>query len=537
MYCRFFGFIERPFDVTPNPKFLYPSPGHREMLATLLYGIRQRRGSITIMGEAGTGKTTLLRSVQRRLNEKTKVAYIFNTAVSFDQMLTMVLFDLGLSNSALTPNRVAAFHRLNAFAIRQLNKGGNVVIIVDEAQNLDVPALEGLRLLSNLETSRHKLIQIILSGQPELEAKLRRPEMRQLVQRINMKRYISPLTEPETYSYLWHRLRVAKYRGPALFSVRAQKLIWEFSEGIPRNINTICDNALLVAYALRQRTIETTVVKEAIKDLRWGRSLEVPKTQPLPPVRRPQQLPVKQSRTRWGWAATVVLAFGVLLFLGLFIGHKYLDLKIPTLPWEQKPTQTERIRSTTRSLPPSMDGPVTPSAQAAMLPDGTSDVSVEEVESVKDSISRQQPKDRILSATVPVIERLVSSKEATLDPVDTTSATTFASKGKPEEQAGKAALAKLKREVAQGENVVIQLGAFRERDLAIALLTRLHAKGYDVYLDSRNLEDLGTLYRVRLRGSASETRDREIMAQLEKEEGITDSLILIRGRGVGLGDS
>ena len=142
MYCRFFGFTERPFDVTPNPKFLYLSPGHRETLATLLYGIRQRRGFITIIGEAGTGKTTLLRSVQHRLNEKTKVAYIFNTAVSFDQMLTMVLFDLGLSNSASTPNRVAAFHRLNAFAIRQLAKAGNVVIIVDEAQNLDVHALE-----------------------------------------------------------------------------------------------------------------------------------------------------------------------------------------------------------------------------------------------------------------------------------------------------------------------------------------------------------------------------------------------------------
>ena len=158
-----------------------------------------------------------------------------------------------------------------------------------------------------------------------------------------------------------------------------------------------------------------------------------------------------------------------------------------------------------------------PSAQAAMLPDGNSDVAVA-VESLEDSTSPQQPKDHIVGATVPVIERLASSEEATLDPVDTKSAATLSSPGKPEEQVGKASLAKLKREVAQGENVVIELGAFRERDLAIALLTRLHAKGYDVYLDSRNLEDLGTLYRVRLRGYPSETRAREIMVRLEREE-------------------
>ena len=172
MYCNFFGFSETPFDVTPDPKFLYLSPGHREVLASLVYGIRYRRGFITIVGEVGTGKTTLLNTVLDQLDEKTKVAYIFNTDVTFEQMLTMALVDLGLARSNETLSKVEAIQRLNDFTIQQLASGGNVIFIVDEAQNLDGRSMENLRLLSNLETPKHKLIQIILSGQPELDAKL-----------------------------------------------------------------------------------------------------------------------------------------------------------------------------------------------------------------------------------------------------------------------------------------------------------------------------------------------------------------------------
>jgi len=199
MYCQFFGFAEKPFDVTPDPKFLYLSPGHREILAALIYGIRERRGFITIVGEVGTGKTTLLNTVLGLLDGKTYVASIFNTDVTFDEMLTWILVDLGLAKSEETVTKVQALFRLREFAIRQLSTGGNVVILVDEAQHLDRSVMENLRLLSNLETRKHKLIQIVLAGQPELDVKLSQPELRQLAQRINLRRYITPLGEKKKH--------------------------------------------------------------------------------------------------------------------------------------------------------------------------------------------------------------------------------------------------------------------------------------------------------------------------------------------------
>lgn len=268
MYCNFYGFSEKPFDVTPDPKFLYLTPGHREMLAALTYGIRERRGFITIVGEVGTGKTTLLNVVLDRLYESTKVACIFNADGTFLEIdLAMALIDFGLANSNETSSKIQAIHRLNDFAIQQLTTGGNVVLIVDEAQNLDRRSMEGLRLLSNLETRKHKLIQIVLSGQPELDAKLNRPELRNLAQRISLRRYITTLSEKETYDYIHHRLGVANYSGSTLFSPRARKMIWEYSRGVPRKINILCDNVLLLGYALRKKTIRASVVAEAIRDL------------------------------------------------------------------------------------------------------------------------------------------------------------------------------------------------------------------------------------------------------------------------------
>jgi general secretion pathway protein A len=267
MYSSFYGFSEKPFEVTPDPKFLYLNPGHRETLASLLYGIRERRGFIAVLGEAGTGKTTLLRSVLESLEEDVKTAYVFNTDVTFEEMLHMALADLGLAREKESVGKVEALQRLNELAIRQLSAGGNVVIMVDEAQNLDRRCMENLRLLSNLETSKHKLIQIILSGQPELEEKLRRPDLRQLSQRINLRRTILPFDEKETRDYIRHRLHVARYEGPALFTGEAETLIWEYSGGIPRKINTVCDNALLTGYGLKKRKIGGDTVREVIDDL------------------------------------------------------------------------------------------------------------------------------------------------------------------------------------------------------------------------------------------------------------------------------
>jgi type II secretory pathway predicted ATPase ExeA len=270
MYTAFFGFSQKPFDVTPDPQFLYLSPSHRETLASLIYGIRERRGFITVIGEVGTGKTTLLHALLGRLNGATWAAFVFNTTITFDEMLTMVLLDLKLVKPGETLTQVERLRRLNESARQRLFRGGNVVIVVDEAQNLGRDEMENLRLLSNLETPKHKLIQIVLSGQPELDAKLSQPELRQLAQRIALKRYILPLKKTETFEYVQHRLQIANYNGPPLFNDQTREMIWMYSGGVPRKINVLCDNALLIAYALRRKTIGADVAVEAIRDLCWS---------------------------------------------------------------------------------------------------------------------------------------------------------------------------------------------------------------------------------------------------------------------------
>jgi general secretion pathway protein A len=269
MYTRYFKFSEKPFEVTPDPKFLYLTSSYREILAALIYGIQERRGFITLIGEAGTGKTTLLNSVMEKIDESTKTAFIFNTSLTFKQILLMALDDLKVINSRRNLSKLEAIHHLNKFALSQLEKGGNVALIIDEAQNLKESFLENLRLLSNLETPKKKLVQIVLSGQPDLDAKLSKPNLNQLAQRISLRRFSKRLDEEETYNYISHRLSVANYKDKQLFDSDALKLIWQFSQGIPRKVNILCDNALLIAYATEKKQIDELIIKEVIRDLEF----------------------------------------------------------------------------------------------------------------------------------------------------------------------------------------------------------------------------------------------------------------------------
>jgi general secretion pathway protein A len=306
MYCDHYGFSEKPFDVTPDPRFLYLNERHRETLASLIYGIRERRGFITVIGEVGTGKTTLLNAALDRLDEKNRVAFIFNTDVTFNEMFSMALYEWGLVKPKEKLSKVNAIQRLNNFAMEQMAKGGNVVLIVDEAQNLDNRVMENLRLLSNIETRRHKLIQIVLSGQPELDTKLGRHELRQLAQRISLRRYVFPLDEKDTYAYLQHRLHVANHNNSSPFTDKAQKLIWEYSGGVPRKINILCDNAFLIGYGLKKNKINTAVVKEAAQDLKWHRFSDTKASSNVPPAEttgftrvetKPPRRPLKPTTT------------------------------------------------------------------------------------------------------------------------------------------------------------------------------------------------------------------------------------------------
>ena len=267
MYNDYFGFRVSPFSATPDPQFFYTTPVYREAFATLQYGIQEKKGFIVVTGEVGTGKTTLLRKLMtHNLNGIIHTVFLFNTNLNFDELLQMLVCDLGLS--ATGSNKALLLQELNKYLLTQIREGHIVAVLVDESQNLSDEALEGLRLLSNMETDHEKLIQIVLMGQPELQDKLDRPSLRQLKQRIAVHCRISPLKYEEVKPYVDFRLRAAGYNGKGLFETDAILLLAEYSKGIPRLINNICDNSLLTAFATNRKSISAAIVEEVACDLR-----------------------------------------------------------------------------------------------------------------------------------------------------------------------------------------------------------------------------------------------------------------------------
>lgn len=265
MYEKHFGFLELPFSVSPDPRFFYSNPVYREALVTLHYGIEARKGFVIITGEAGTGKTTLLRMLMHNLDSAIQTAFVFNPRLSFTAMLRFILSDLGIESSA--KDRLKLTELLNGHLIEQLKKGQTVALLVDEAQALSDEILEELRLLSNLETDREKLIQIVLMGQPELEGKLNEPELRQLKQRVTLRCRLLPLSEHEVGLYIASRLKAAGYQGQELFAPEAVDKITRYSNGIPRLINVVCDNALVIAYAASKKHVSGEMIEEVARDL------------------------------------------------------------------------------------------------------------------------------------------------------------------------------------------------------------------------------------------------------------------------------
>ena len=266
MYETYYGLRENPFSVTPNPEYIYLGEHHREALAQLLYGVREKKGFIVITGEVGTGKTTLIRYVLDRLggNGHTKTAFLFNPKLAVNDFIQYILKDLGVRVQGQTKGD--HLHNLHRYLLNAYQKDERVILIVDEAQGLKPELLEEIRLLSNLETSRSKLLQIVLLGQPELDKTLSQPEFRQLRQRINLRYHLVPLSEKETKEYIGKRMRIAGAKEP-IFTEKAIKEIYLKSGGIPRLINILCDSALLNGYALGQKMVDEKSVKEVAKDL------------------------------------------------------------------------------------------------------------------------------------------------------------------------------------------------------------------------------------------------------------------------------
>jgi general secretion pathway protein A len=265
MYCEYFGFMKRPFELTPDPSFLFLGEAHREGLATLIYGVQSGKGFVLLTGEVGTGKTTLLHALLGQLDSSTASAFIFNPRLEPLDFFHVLFEELGIEEECRTKAEYLLV--LNRFLIARLEKGQPTLLIVDEAQTLSPEMLEEIRLLSNLETPRSKLIQIVLVGQPELKELLARPELRQLRQRIALRYHLRPFNEKELREYLDERLRRAGYTGKGIFKRAALRELYAASEGIPRVVNAVCDSALLLAYSRERSLLDAALIREAAADL------------------------------------------------------------------------------------------------------------------------------------------------------------------------------------------------------------------------------------------------------------------------------
>ncbi|MGC2613418.1 MAG: AAA family ATPase [Terracidiphilus sp.] len=335
MFLKYFKLAEQPFGATPDPRFLFHSNSHREALASLYCAFYANRGFATLIAEPGMGKTTLLFEFLEHIKECAKTVFLFNTFCGPDDIVTYILRDSGVEPGPTIADR---YHQINQLLSAEARKGRPVVLVIDEAQNLSPHTLEGIRLLTNFETTRSKLIQVVLAGQPQLADTLARPDLAQLRQRIFTLCRIAPLSAAETRAYIQHRLSFAGYRGSELFSPEAFNLIAEASSGIPRVINTLCFNSLCLCCARKSQQVDAAMVNDALADLELE---NVPPVQVSHPAKSEHEAPsgsvIKERsiRSRFPvplYAGVLVLGMVAALFgFRMWSNDSMTHLK-PTIP-------------------------------------------------------------------------------------------------------------------------------------------------------------------------------------------------------------
>jgi type II secretory pathway predicted ATPase ExeA/outer membrane biosynthesis protein TonB len=427
MYLEFFGLREKPFNVTPDPHFLYMSPSHQEAFANLLYGVRERKGFIMMTGEVGTGKTTLLHNLLANLDDDIQTVFVFHTGIEFTDLLEMIHHELGIPVSSVT--RAALLQSLNRYLIEQLELGKNVALIIDEAQNLSPEILENLRQLSNLETAKDKLLQIVLVGQPELDEKMALPQLRQLRQRVSVQGVISTLSPSESRSYILHRLGVAgaAEQGRQLFSEDALALLVHASGGVPRQLNLLCDNAFLIAFADDSRKVDSAHARESIRD----HGAPTPSsTRRSANVATPERESRERRRPRrsFGFIAglTLVAAIALLLVGAYYLGSRKqdsgTDLSRSVDPVEMTPSSDRVIETPEEVIPSGIDlADAAPTARPE--PEVIPPVQVEKIpEALPASApapepeSRPEPEPEIKPEPEPVVISQVTPPASTPEP-------------------------------------------------------------------------------------------------------------------------
>lgn len=401
MFLDFYKLREQPFGVTPDPRYLYFSPGHREALASLFYGIETGRGFLSLIAEPGMGKTTLLFQLLQRWKGYVHSAFLFQTQCDSRELIRYLLDDLGLKNDG--EDIVRMHSELNDFLYRETKAGRRVVVFIDEAQNLSDAVLETVRLLSDFEAPDKKLLQIILAGQPELAQRLSRPGLAQLRQRIAIQARLDALPAGEVVRYIHHRLQVAGYEGPELFTSGAQQLIAERSGGIPRLINNLCFNALSLGCATQKRQIDDALVKEAAEELSMGSPVAMPTVrQPAPravAVGLRSSLQSSYIRLRDNFllrrrlsASVILLAIGT---LGIFLGTRTRSAPVP-------PSTVSRVNSADSAVTRGPKSPSEPHSAASQTsrPSPVIQQSVAGGSSIKSFAYVIQPKDTLRNLCV-----------------------------------------------------------------------------------------------------------------------------------------
>jgi len=353
MYHEFYALREKPFSLSPDPRFLFLSDSHREALAHLLYGIEQGEGFIVLTGEVGTGKTTLSRTLLQRIEPGTEIAFIFNPQLSASELLQSICAELGLPAADRT--RREMMDALNRFLLAKKAEGRRVILLIDEAQNLPPDTLEQVRLLSNLETDTEKLLQIILIGQPELDAILDSPSLRQLNQRISVRWRLSALTALETRDYVKHRLRIAAGAPREIFTDLALREVHRRSAGVPRLVNLLCDRALLAGFGAGARSIGLSLVSQSDREVRGG-------GRPYPSEFRPSLLDrLLPAPTQQLLSAALLVGIGVLVAL---VGQR-LWLSSEALPPVSAPPP---VATSLAPLPPPLTRTVSTSPERLANP-------------------------------------------------------------------------------------------------------------------------------------------------------------------------
>jgi len=375
MYTQFYGFSEGPFNDTPDPKFLFLAESHQTALDSMLFGINQGRGFISLSGDTGTGKTILIHQLLNRFEKQVKTVFIYHPQITFEDLLKKILLELGLPGPG--QNKASLLLQFSDYLIQSSDHNERIVIFIDEAQNLRSEVLEQLQTLANLETSRSNVLQLVLVGQPELEIKLNGRRVRQLNQKIKIRCQIKPLTEEESCKYIDHRLRLVGSSGPEVFTPEALSLICRNAAGIPRSINLICDNALRIGFQLSEKKVDVSTVRMVFQ----GMYIQ----------ERPASLPRAFKKNAWPrkvyYSALALIGVGVVIFLGreyikgptekpgskTVAGHPIGAGKITTPAPEIKNGSTsEKVPSPALEQKPATSHPVTASPSPLTQPKAAS---------------------------------------------------------------------------------------------------------------------------------------------------------------------